>query len=199
MAKRILIVSGSPRKGGNTMTVVKWVADGASAAGAEVEIVDAARLNYKAPGCTSCMSCQNSEAYVCAVKDDAAELLARFPKYDVVVLATPVFFMGFSAQLKHIVDRMYSLVKIDHEKHTVKHALNDVEFALIATAGGGEGSGLNLVKANIDAICGFLGKKPRKFCVPFAPFQSGELDLDGELRAKSEAFGAALASDAPND
>jgi multimeric flavodoxin WrbA len=193
MSKRILIIAGSPRKGGNTMTVAKWVADGAKASGADVEIVDAARLDYKTPGCTSCMSCQNSDRFLCAVKDDAAELLARMPKFDVVVFATPVFFMGFSAQLKHIVDRMYSLVKIDHEKHTVKHALEKVELALVATAGGAEGSGLNLVKANIDAIAGFLGKKARKFCVPFAPFQAGELDLDSELRAKAESFGAELA------
>ena len=194
MFRKIMIVVGSPRKGGNTMTLAKWVADGATGAGAEVEIIDAARLEYKAPGCTACMSCQNSEAYVCAVKDDAAEILARMPKCSVVVLASPVYFMGFTAQIKHIIDRMYSLVKIDHEKHSVRHALKDTEIALIATAGGDEGSGMNLIKANIDSIAGFFGKKVQKFCVPFAPFHAGELDLNGELREKAEAFGAGLAA-----
>lgn len=194
MSKKIMIVVGSPRKGGNTMTLAKWVAQGAEAAGAEVEIVDAARLEYKTPGCTACMSCQSSDSFLCAVKDDAAEVLARMPKCSVVALATPVYFMGFSAQLKHIVDRMFSLTKIDHEKHTVKHALKDTEIAFLATAGGDEGSGLAQVKANIDSIAGFLGKKVRKLCVPFAPFHAGELDLNAELREKAEAFGASLAS-----
>ena len=192
MSKKIMIVVGSPRKGGNTMTVAKWVAEGATSAGAEVEIIDAARLNYKTPGCTSCMSCQNSEAYVCAVKDDATEILARMPKCSTVVLSTPVFFMGFTAQIKHIIDRMYSLVKINHEKHTVTHALKNTDIALIVTAGGDEGSGLGLVKTNADAIAGFLGKKVRKFCVPFAPFHAGDLDLNSDLRQKAEAFGAEL-------
>jgi multimeric flavodoxin WrbA len=194
MPGSIMIIAGSPRKGGNTMTLAKWVADGARAAGAEVELIDAARLSYKAPGCTACMSCQNSELFLCAIKDEAADIIARMPKCSVVVFASPVYFMGFSAQIKHIIDRMYSLIKIDHENHTVRHALKNTEIALVASAGGDEGSGLNLIKANIDAITGFLGKKARKLCIPFAPFQSGEMDLNNELREKAEAFGAELAN-----
>jgi len=194
MAKRIMIVTGSFRKGGNTATVAKWIADGATQAGAEVEIVDAARLEYKTAGCTACMSCQASKEFRCAIKDEASEVLARMPKFSVVVLATPVYFMGFSAQIKHIVDRMFSLTKIDHQKKKVEHALKGTELALLATCGGSEGSGLSLLKSNFDAIAGFLGKKGKKFCVPFAPFQSGELDLNAEMREKAEAFGAELAS-----
>ncbi len=194
MARRIMIVTGSFRKGGNTATVAKWIADGASQAGAEVEIVDAARLEYKASGCTACMSCQNSKEYRCAIKDEASDVLARIPKCSVLVLATPVYFMGFSAQIKHLIDRMLSLTKIDHQKHKVEHALKGTELALVATCGGSEGSGLALLKSNFDAIAGFLGKKGRHFNIPFAPFHTGELDLNGEMREKAEAFGAELAS-----
>lgn len=190
--KKIMIVVGSNRKGGNTAVLAKWVADGAREAGAEVETVDAARLKYKANGCTACMGCQNSKEYRCAIRDEASEILARIPECSVLVIASPVYFMGFSAQTKLFLDRMYSLMKIDHEKGRIDHAMKNTGFALIASCGGDEGSGLSLIKANIDAIAGFFGKKAQKFVMPFAPFQSGEIESNTELKEKAEAFGASL-------
>ena len=51
MSKKIMIICGSPRKKGNTMTLVNWVKSGAEEAGAKVELVDAAHLKYKTNGC----------------------------------------------------------------------------------------------------------------------------------------------------
>ncbi len=190
--KKIMIVVGSNRKGGNTATVAKWVADGAREAGAEVETVDAARLKYKANGCTACMGCQNSKEYRCAIKDEASDILARIPECSTLVIASPVYFMGFSAQTKLFLDRMFSLMKIDHAKDKVEHALKNTEIALIATCGGDKGSGLALIQSNIDAIAGFFGKKARKLAIPFAPFQPGEIESNVELKEKAESFGASL-------
>ena len=53
MTKEILILSGSPKKNGNTATLVDWFAEGARSKGARVEIVRTAFLKYKSTGCTS--------------------------------------------------------------------------------------------------------------------------------------------------
>jgi len=113
--KKMMILCGSPREKGNTVTVVRWVAAAAREGGADVEIVVADKLTYKAYGCTGCMSCQNSDTFRCVIGDDASEVIARIPEQDVLVFATPVYFMGFSAQLKLVIDRMFSLFKIHPE------------------------------------------------------------------------------------
>lgn len=192
MSKKMMIVTGSPRKGGNTAKLASWVAEGAKEAGAEVEIIDAAHLKYKTNGCTACMGCQQSEEFKCIIKDEASDIIARIPEQNVLILASPVYFMGFSAQIKLFLDRMFSLFKISSADNEYKHCLQNTDMALIAVAGGDEGSGLNLIKANMDAIAGFMGKKAECFTLPFAPEDPGELDSNLELKDKAYAFGAEL-------
>jgi len=100
MGKKIMILTSSPRKNGNTNTIVNWCAQSATDAGAEVECVDIARLNYKSNGCISCYSCQESDKYECKVKDDANDILEQLNDFDVVVYSTPIYMFGPSAQLK---------------------------------------------------------------------------------------------------
>lgn len=190
--KKILIITGSPRKGGNTAVVSKWVAEGAEEAGASVELADAARLQYKTYGCTSCYGCQKSPEYRCIVHDEASDLIARIPEFDVVVIASPVYFMGFSAQIKLVLDRFFSLCKITDAG--IKHPLQKTSIALIATAGGDEGSGLNLLKKNMEMAAGFFGKPIKKFSVPFAPAEPGEIETNSDIKEKAMSFGAELAS-----
>lgn len=192
MSKKVMILTGSPRKGGNTAVVSNWVAEGARDAGAEVETIDVARLEYKTNGCTACNGCKQTELFKCIIKDEASEILSRMPEQDAIVFATPVYFMGFSAQIKLLLDRMYSLIRID-EAGKIEHKLHKPVIALIATAGGDEGSGINLVKSNIDAVAGFLGKPAKKFAVPFAPSEPGEIETNVELKEKAMAFGSELA------
>jgi len=109
MNKKILILSGSPKKDGNTATLVKWFAEGARSKGARVEIVRTAFLKYKSTGCTSCRACQRLDAYECVINDEAKPILAKMAKVDAIVMATPLYFFGASAQLKLVFDRMFSL------------------------------------------------------------------------------------------
>lgn len=194
MSKKIMILNGSPRESGNTMTLVGWVADAAREAGAEVEIVDAAGLKCKVPGCIACMGCRASDEYRCVVEDEASGVIARIPSQDVVVLATPVYFMGFSAQIKRVIDRMFSLFKYDDEKgRSYAPGLRETAFALIATAGGGEDDGLDLVMKNAEAITRFVGPGVRSFLVPFADSEHGVVPDNAELRERAGDFGRDLA------
>jgi len=191
MSKKIMIICGSPRKKGNTMTLVNWAKTGAEDAEANVEIVDAAHLNYKTYGCVSCYKCQESEDFKCVFKDDAADVLARMPEQDVIVFATPVYFMGVTAQLKLVLDRMFSLVKINSDG-TFKHCLQKPRFGLIVTSGGDENSGMNLTIENIKAATEFYGKELEIFSLPLAPMDPEDLLSNSALKERALNFGKKL-------
>ena len=102
MDKKVLIISSTPRAGGNSEILSEEFARGASESGNLTEIV---RLRQKKIGlCTGCGTCSEL-GKPCPQKDDAAELIQKMIEADVIVLATPVYFYAPSAQLKALIDR----------------------------------------------------------------------------------------------
>lgn len=100
--KKVLILSGSPRKGGNSDTLCDEFMRGAKEAGNDVEKI---RVSEKKIGfCRGCYYCQKSGG-VCAVKDDMADVLQKIIDADVLLLASPVYFYSIDAQLKAVIDR----------------------------------------------------------------------------------------------
>ena len=100
--KKVLILSGSPRKGGNSDMLCDEFMRGAKEAGNNVEKI---RVSEKKIGfCHGCYYCQKSGG-VCAVKDDMADVLQKIIDADVLVLASPVYFYSIDAQLKAVIDR----------------------------------------------------------------------------------------------
>jgi multimeric flavodoxin WrbA len=134
VAKKILIINGSPKKDGNTAALVDWFSQGARSKGADVEVVRAAFLKYKTLGCISCRACQKSDKYECCIEDGAKPVLAKMAEMDVIVFATPLYFFGPSAQLKLIFDRMFSLYKWDNEAGTMKTPLKGKTLVLLTSA-----------------------------------------------------------------
>lgn len=100
--KKVLILSGSPRKGGNSDALCDEFARGALKSGNEVEKVRVAekKIGY----CRACYYCRDHGGE-CAVKDDMKELLQKIIDADVIVLASPVYFYSIDAQLKTVIDR----------------------------------------------------------------------------------------------
>lgn len=101
MSKKVLILSGSPRKGGNSDVLCDEFAKGAAEAGHEVEKIRAVEKNIGY--CRACYACR--ESGICAIKDDMTEILQKLIDADVIVLASPVYFYSISAQLKALIDR----------------------------------------------------------------------------------------------
>ena len=99
--KKVLILSGSPRRGGNSDVLCDEFAKGALEAGHEVEKIRVAEK--KIAYCTGCYACK--ETGVCAIKDDMAEIIPKIIAADVLVLASPVYFYSIDAQLKALIDR----------------------------------------------------------------------------------------------
>jgi len=101
--KRVLAVIGSPRRGGNTETLVDEVLRGARDAGASVDKVILSELEI-AP-CQACEACRDTGE--CVQGDDMPDLLRKMEDYSVWVLGTPVYWWGPSAQMKAFVDRWF--------------------------------------------------------------------------------------------
>ena len=99
--KNVLILSSSPRKGGNSQTLCEQFAKGAREAGNTVEMISLREKSVHC--CTGCLACMNTGS--CVQKDDMAEILDKMLAADVIVLATPVYFYSMSAQMKMLIDR----------------------------------------------------------------------------------------------
>lgn len=101
MSKKVLILSGSPRKNGNSDLLCDQFATGAAEAGHAVEKIRVAEKNVGY--CRGCYACKSTG--VCVVRDDMAEILQKMIDADVIVLASPVYFYSVDAQLKAVIDR----------------------------------------------------------------------------------------------
>ena len=101
MSKNVLILSGSPRKNGNSDILCDEFMKGAAEAGHQVEKVRVAeqKIGY----CRACYACKATG--VCAIQDDMAGILQKMIDADVLVLASPVYFYSIDAQLKAVIDR----------------------------------------------------------------------------------------------
>lgn len=100
MGKNVLILSGSPRKNGNSDMLCDAFMKGALEAGHQVEKI---RVAEKDIGfCRGCYGCRSG---ACVLKDDMAEVLQKMIDADVIVLASPVYFYSIDAQLKALIDR----------------------------------------------------------------------------------------------
>ncbi|MDE7312354.1 MAG: NAD(P)H-dependent oxidoreductase [Eubacterium sp.] len=102
---KILILIGSTRKNGNTELLAQSFAKGAGEHH-DVEMVSVA--DYKVHPCVGCNSCFEREGHRCFQQDDMAEIYAKLAEADMVVIASPVYFYGISAQLKAVIDRMHT-------------------------------------------------------------------------------------------
>ncbi len=104
---KIIILNGSPRKKGNVGAIINSFVNGClSNEECQVEVLETTNLNLKF--CSGCGCCQ-SNGGKCVLKDDCQEIMEKISSSDMIVFASPVYWMNISAQLKVVVDRMYSI------------------------------------------------------------------------------------------
>src|SRR3989338_7150204 len=101
----ILGISGSPRKGGNTDTLLDKALEGVKSAGGIVEKIILNDLNFKP--CQECGGCD--ETGICVVQDDMQDVYKKLQDADAVIIASPIFFGSLSAQVKMMIDRLQCL------------------------------------------------------------------------------------------
>lgn len=140
MRKNVLILSSSPRRGGNSDTLCEEFMRGAAESGHEVEkiFLRDKTIHY----CTGCSTCSRDQK-PCPQKDDAAGVIDKMLAADVIVMGTPVYFYTMSAQMKTLIDRCCGLYT----------GMKDKEFYFIATAADADREVMN---RTIDTFQGFL-------------------------------------------
>jgi len=145
MKKKILVLSASPRKNGNSDTLCDQFIKGAEDAG---HLAHKIRIQEKAfNACLGCGVCTNSG--ICVHKDDMVEILEKMVQTDVIVFATPVYFYSMNGQLKQFIDRTYSRFR----------EMKDKDFYFIITCGAPDRS---FTETTLVGLRGFVR------CVPGA-------------------------------
>lgn len=106
---KITTLLGSAKKKGNTATVLGWFEQELRSMGHDVERVYLHDKSIR--GCMGCAKCrENPDEIACVQKDDAIDIMEQMISSDGVVFASPIYFWGFSAQIKALIDRGYALV-----------------------------------------------------------------------------------------
>lgn len=111
MSKNILVISASPRKGGNSDTLADEFLRGAQSAGNNVEKNSLADL--KIGFCKGCMACLKTQR--CVIHDDADAIAQKMRTADVIVFATPIYYYGVCGQMKTMLDRANPLYSSDYQ------------------------------------------------------------------------------------
>jgi len=122
MSKRVLIISSTPRIGGNSEILCNEFKRGAEDAGNFVEIILLREKDIN--NCIGCGLCNTNDHTSCFQKDDMEEILQKMIDADLIVLATPVYFYAMNSQMKAFIDRCCA----GYTK------ISDKKFYLIATA-----------------------------------------------------------------
>lgn len=140
MNKKILILSASPRIGGNSDILCDELAKGVADAGNSTEKVHITKLNIG--GCLGCEACMKNGG-ICVQKDDMTLLLSKIMEADSIVFATPIYFYNMNAQLKAVIDRTFCKYQ----------EISNKKFALITTS---EDDNINAADTAIAGYHGYL-------------------------------------------
>ena len=173
MSKKVLILSGSPRKNGNSDLLCNEFMKGAIEAGHQVEKIRVADKNIGY--CRACYGCKGTG--VCVIKDDMTEVLQKMIDCDVLVLASPVYFYSIDAQLKAVIDR--SVARWLEVK--------DKEFYYIMTAADTEKASMETTLACFRGYADCVeGAKEMGVIYGTGVYEKGEVT---DTKAMQEAYG----------
>lgn len=170
--KSILVLSASPRKNGNSDLLCHRFIEGAQEAGHEAELISLYDRNIEF--CRACYACFRTGK--CVLKDDMAEILEKMQAADVLVIATPTYFLTMNGKLKTAIDRF-----LPKWQELGGH---DVYFII---TGHDQRNGLKLVAEELTAIFESLGNHVRAIIWGEGVWQKGEVL---STKAMDEAYQA---------
>ena len=107
MNKKIAVITGSPRRNGNSFAMTAAFIEAAQAKGHTIMRFDAAMSNVG--GCHACETCYKT-GKACSFEDDFDALAPSILEADAVVFTMPVYWYSIPAQIKGVIDKLYSLV-----------------------------------------------------------------------------------------
>ena len=142
---RIVVLEGSPNRHGSSNMLADCFRQGAEEAGHTVEIIDAAHADIHP--CTGCIHCGYEGP--CVQKDDMEQLRRRILEADMLVLVTPLYYYGMSAQLKTLIDRFCAFNSSIQRKH--------MKSALLAAAWNSDSWTFEALGSHYKTLVRYLG------------------------------------------
>ncbi len=127
VARKIIVLKGSPRQKGNSCTLANSLVKGAKDNGAHVEEFFLHKLDIKP--CNACNGCFNNPEKDCVIDDDMQKIYPSLRTADAIVIATPTYWFNMSAQTKLVIDRLYGLIE------PTGHVLKNKKIGIILTYG----------------------------------------------------------------
>ena len=164
---KVTTILGSPRKKGNTATVLGWFEQEAKGQGHDIYKINIVGSDVK--GCLGCRSCEKVSDYPgCVQKDDTMAIFDRMIEADAVIYASPLFCWGFTSQIKALIDRHFCLVK-NYATPEHKSFLEGKATALLVTCTGPVKNNADIIQVLFDRInrfvkCNVIGKYVVPFC-----------------------------------
>jgi len=181
---------GSPRKKGNTTTIVNEVLRGAQEAGAETKVFNLNQLGIR--GCQACYKCQTPEGK-CVQKDDMALLYDEIYGADAVVIGTPVYMFQVTGQTKTFIDRLFAFLYLkDGQPGNFGNKLKGKKTVTVFSQGQPDTS---LFASNFDlneGVLNFLGFKVQERIVAVGMRGEGDVKENTAILEKAYAAGVNL-------
>ncbi len=198
---KVLAFNGSPRKTGNTATLIKAILEGAREAGAETELVHLNSLTFK--GCQACGTCHKNIGH-CACEDDLTPYLEMLYDVDAVVLGSPIYVFHVSSQTKAFIDRCYSLMDMTRETETDAEDYRSTlppgkKFALVTSQGDPDPEAYRSVMDWMTMLFGFLSGASVESIVHYGTDEIEEMwpntaEKDTALMSRAREIGRGLVS-----
>jgi len=182
---------GSPRKKGNTTTLVSEVLRGASDAGAETKIYNLNALNIR--GCQGCYKCQAGPDARCVQKDDMTALYDDLYSADAIVLGSPVYMFQVTAQTKTFTDRLFALLYLkDGQPGAFRNKIQDKKAVTVYSQGQPD---LKFFAPSFDineGVLGFVGFKLQERIAAGGMTTEDAAGKNPDILAKAYQAGTAL-------
>lgn len=183
MGKNILVLTGSPRTGGNSDTLAAAFVKGAKNAGHDVSVFAAGSKIVQ--GCRACDACW-SGGEACVFEDAFRELVPLLAKAEVLAIASPLYWFGVTAQIKAAIDKFYAFMK-----PASPHKLKLSESVLLMCAEDTRREAFAGAVGTYREICGYLELKDRGMIAVVGVNGAGDIAGNPALK-EAEALGEAI-------
>lgn len=181
MKRKIVAFVGSPRKNGNTEILTEAVLRGASEKGCETKMFNLYEMSIKP--CTACDFCQENDK--CIIKDDISKIINEIKNADTLVLATPVYWWGPSAQFKAFMDRWYN--------PELRGLIKGKKIIIVVTMGDGELETSRHTTGMLRDALEHIGTDIVEILVGMNSYNKGDILKDKEILLKAEQLGIKIA------
>ena len=189
---KVIAINGSPRKNGNTATMLGKILEGAAEKGAETRMIHLNELNMK--GCQGCLECREDLGN-CAYDDGFQEVLKEMKECHAVALGTPIYVFNVTGQFKCFLDRCFCFIDHDEEEGVYNSVMpGGKKFALVTSQGDENREAYRHVIEYLQLLLSFLSGSAIEVITQAGTEDKTDAGNNARLMETARAVGRSLAS-----